>query len=220
LEAKGFQGAPRFLGIDEKGREILSFIEGEVTVFSPPSGMFDDEALAAAAKLLRCFHDATTDFCSSHPQHWQFQIGAPRSGPVICHNDVGPYNTVYNNGRPTAFIDWDFAAPAPREWDIAYALWRFVPLYADAQCAKLGWPLTPRGPRIRRFLDAYELDDRIDVLNVVKERQESVRLTIESKAADLDPVYVDLLAEGRVIEILGNTSYLEQSRQEWNCFLQ
>jgi aminoglycoside phosphotransferase (APT) family kinase protein len=52
---------------------------------------------------------------------------------------VGPHNTVYRGGRPVAFIDWDFAAPAPREWDIAYALWRFVPLYDDRQCAGLGW---------------------------------------------------------------------------------
>jgi len=28
LEAVGFDGAPRLLGIDEHGREILSFIEG------------------------------------------------------------------------------------------------------------------------------------------------------------------------------------------------
>ncbi|MBL1705059.1 aminoglycoside phosphotransferase, partial [Klebsiella pneumoniae] len=29
LENKGFHYAPKFLGIDEKDREILSFIEGE-----------------------------------------------------------------------------------------------------------------------------------------------------------------------------------------------
>src|SRR3712207_5352286 len=28
LETRGFEGAPRFLGIDGKGREILSFLEG------------------------------------------------------------------------------------------------------------------------------------------------------------------------------------------------
>jgi hypothetical protein len=30
LEAVGFEGAPRFLGIDEEGREILSYVEGRV----------------------------------------------------------------------------------------------------------------------------------------------------------------------------------------------
>ncbi|KOP63754.1 aminoglycoside phosphotransferase, partial [Bacillus sp. FJAT-21351] len=28
LESKGFSYAPKFLGIDEKGREVLSFIDG------------------------------------------------------------------------------------------------------------------------------------------------------------------------------------------------
>lgn len=29
LEKKGYPYAPKFLGIDEKGREVLSYIEGE-----------------------------------------------------------------------------------------------------------------------------------------------------------------------------------------------
>jgi aminoglycoside phosphotransferase (APT) family kinase protein len=41
LERRRFNGAPRFLGIDDAGREILSFM--------------------AAARLLRQFHDATLD---------------------------------------------------------------------------------------------------------------------------------------------------------------
>ena len=32
LERVGFDGAPRFLGIDERGREILSFIPGDAVV--------------------------------------------------------------------------------------------------------------------------------------------------------------------------------------------
>ena len=38
LEAKGFDGSPRFLGIDAEGREILSFIAG-TTGIRPPSGI-------------------------------------------------------------------------------------------------------------------------------------------------------------------------------------
>ena len=30
LETQGFESAPRFLGTDQQGREMLSFIEGEV----------------------------------------------------------------------------------------------------------------------------------------------------------------------------------------------
>jgi Phosphotransferase enzyme family len=146
LAKAGFDGAPRFLGMDEQGREVLSFITGEVTTYGPPAGMHTDVALTAAARLLRRFHDAAIGFAATHLDGWRFQVGAPSAGPVICHNDVGPYNAVYRAGRPIAFIDWDFAAPAPRECDVAYALWRFVPLYDNLACASMGWPIAPRGP--------------------------------------------------------------------------
>jgi hypothetical protein len=218
LQAVGFEGAPHFLGIDEHGREVLTFIAGEVTTDGPPAGMYTDRALTAAATLLRRFHDATVDFASSHLDGWRSQVGAPRAGPVICHNDVGPYNAVYRAGRPIAFIDWDFAAPAPREWDIAYALWRFVPLYDDRTCVRLGWPVVPRGPRIARFLDAYGLDDRAGILPMVRRRQEVVRRTIETWAAG-DPVFAGLLREGRVTDINNDIAYAERSRREWESFL-
>jgi hypothetical protein len=218
LQAAGFEGAPRFLGIDEQGREVLTFIDGEVTTYGPPAGMYTDGALTAAARLLRRFHDATVGFAHSHLDGWRFQVEAPRSGPVICHNDVGPYNAVYRAGRPIAFIDWDFAAPAPREWDIVYALWRFVPLYDDRTCTRLGWPVTPRGPRIARFLDAYGLDDRADILPMLQQRQAVIRTTIETWAAR-DPVFAGLRQEGRVAEIKNDIAYAERSQDAWEPFL-
>jgi hypothetical protein len=219
LDDAGFDGAPRFLGLDERGREVLSFIDGEVTTHAPPTGMHTGEALVAAARLLRRFHDATVDFAPAHQDGWRFQVGAPDAGAVICHNDVGPYNAVYRTGRPIAFIDWDFAAPAPREWDIAYALWRFVPLYDDRTCAQLGWPVAPRGPRIARFLDAYGLDERGGILAVVRRRQDVIRETVETWAAAGDPVFAGLLREGRVAQTRVDIRYGERSREEWEAFL-
>lgn len=58
LAGVGFQYVPRFHGIDDEGREVLSFIPGTVPV---DLGMYGDGQLAAAANLLRRFHDATAD---------------------------------------------------------------------------------------------------------------------------------------------------------------
>src|SRR5215831_16296425 len=64
LERAGFAGAPRFLGIDERGRTILSYIEG----FAPPHNGFEltEEAVRAGARLLRRVHDLTagTEFAA------------------------------------------------------------------------------------------------------------------------------------------------------------
>jgi len=51
LERCGFEGAPRYLGVDQQGREILSFIEG----FAPPHNGFEltEQAVRAGARLVR-----------------------------------------------------------------------------------------------------------------------------------------------------------------------
>jgi hypothetical protein len=94
-----------------------------------------------------------------------------------------------------------------------------VPLYDDLACAELGWPVTPRGPRIAEFLDAYGLDDRACILDVVRRRQEVVRATIEAWAAAGDPVFARLRRTGRVAEIRDNIRYAERSHDEWEPFL-
>ncbi len=43
LETAGFDGAPRALGTDQRGRDILSYIEGQVPT---ELGFYDDGALA------------------------------------------------------------------------------------------------------------------------------------------------------------------------------
>jgi hypothetical protein len=54
-ERVGFDGAPRFLGYDEKGREMLTFVEGEPAFAPVPSS---DEVVAHIGRLLRRAHDA------------------------------------------------------------------------------------------------------------------------------------------------------------------
>src|SRR3982751_1292514 len=72
LEARGFAGAPRFLGVDDRGREILTFIDGEVGAYPLPAYMWSDEVLAGAARLLRSLHDATPGYVAPEGAAWQF----------------------------------------------------------------------------------------------------------------------------------------------------
>jgi hypothetical protein len=121
--------------------------------------------------------------------------------------------------------DWDFAAPGSRAWDVAYALGRFVLLYDDRTCARLGWPVVPRGPRIARLLDAYGLDGldgRDGILRVVRERQAVVRATVledPALAGLRRPALAGLRREGRVAEIENDMGYAERCRREWQRLL-
>jgi len=139
LEAVGFEGAPRLLGVDERGREILTFVEGEVPhdhgEYSPA-----DARLANVASMIRRFHDATAGSVLA--------AGAE----IVAHNELGPHNTVFVGDEPVAFIDWDDAAPGTRLFDLANAVWCFVDV-GDG-----GGLVGEQARRIRLMCDAYGWD--------------------------------------------------------------
>lgn len=118
LEVNGFGGTPRFLGIDEQGREILSYLPGDVPT---DLGHYDDAQLTAAARLLRRFHDATADFAKRQS----------RDAEVICHNDWGAHNAVFRDGKPVGLIDFDTIAPGLRLWDLGYSAFSWLDLGND-----------------------------------------------------------------------------------------
>src|ERR1700733_11734332 len=106
LAERGFAGAPEFLGVDDRGRAILSFLPGGV-----PSdlGTFTAAQFGAAAKLLRALHDITA------------ALALRGTADVICHGDASPCNTVFLGGLPYAWIDFDSAHPGQRSDDLGYA---------------------------------------------------------------------------------------------------
>src|SRR4051812_35748874 len=91
LEDVGFSAAPRYLGLDEKGREILSFIEGDVPDGAHPA-IVTEEALDDVGRLIRVLHVAVTDFALSDGISWHFRsLGGPPPH-VVCHHDLSPKN--------------------------------------------------------------------------------------------------------------------------------
>jgi Ser/Thr protein kinase RdoA (MazF antagonist) len=213
LESVGFDGAPRFLGVDERGREILSFVDGETLRADIPD--WSEELLAGVGRLLRRYHDAVAGFVPPPDAAWQLCVGAPTAGEVICHNDVGPWNVVVRDGAPVALIDWDLAAPAPRAWDVAYALWRFVPLYHPSALGTLrrdfGTP-AQQGRRIRILCDAYGLTDRAALLDLIEQRIQVTHDTLTARAAAGEPAWLRMWQEGHGAENADNLAYLRRHR--------
>ncbi|KTD56754.1 Phosphotransferase enzyme family protein [Legionella santicrucis] len=128
LRKKGFYAAPEPLGFDAEGREIVSFIKGEVSNYPLSHHAASTNALISAAKLLREFHDASQSFLteiSPEKKHWQLPPREPQE--IICHGDYAPYNVVLHGEKAIGIIDFDTCHPGPRIWDIAYALYRWAP---------------------------------------------------------------------------------------------
>jgi hypothetical protein len=207
LAARGFEAAPRALGFDDRGREVLTYLPGR-SGSAELDGLRSDDVLVAVAQLVRHYHDAVADFRPPPDAVWHFTVGAPRTGDVICHNDLGPWNVIFDTARPVALIDWDFAAPAPRVWDVAYALWRFVPLYNDKV---FGTP-AERAHRIRLFCDAYGLAERQDLLIVVERRQQVLLDTLVAWGQAGVPAFAAMLRDGHADGIRNDIAYLRHNR--------
>jgi thiamine kinase-like enzyme len=123
LEEVGFQWSPRVHDVDEQGREVLDYIEGEtVGATHPwPRWAWADDTLVQAVLILREYHDAVRDFRPTGVRTWRLVTSAMEADDVVCHNDFAPYNLVHREGRIVGIIDWDLAAPAPPAWDVAFS---------------------------------------------------------------------------------------------------
>jgi hypothetical protein len=150
----GFEGAPRFLGFDEDGREMLSYVEGEPAFAPVPCS---DGVVAAIGRLLRSAHDAQQGFEAPPGAEWDTHVTGMASGEVIGHLDLFWTNVIFRHGLPHALIDWELAAPTTRVLDVALAATYWAGIRADAQLADWGVSLERRGERLRILCDGYGL---------------------------------------------------------------
>ncbi len=163
LEDVDFDGAPRFVGIDAHGREVLTYIDGEVAGRPWPAWVAEPARAASVARLLRRLDDVLVPL--GIPPDLVFDSSGRRPAPsasyFLGHRDVTPENTVFRAGQAHAFIDFDLVRPSTR---------------IDEVCNLLLWwgawmPVEDREPvmreidpaeRARLLVDSYGLapDDR------------------------------------------------------------
>ncbi|TQS45576.1 hypothetical protein [Cryptosporangium phraense] len=97
LESRSWPAAPRLLGLDEHGREMLTYLDGFVPWERESQTVVRSNAsLVAVARLVRELHDLTAGSVLA------------AGGEVVCHNDLSPKNTVYRQAdgqwQPGAFL--------------------------------------------------------------------------------------------------------------------
>ena len=160
LESVGFEGAPRHLGVDDRGREVLTWIDGIVGVPPFPGWVADEALLVGVARLQRELHVAASSFTPPADAAWDRpNLPEPGTGAVVCHNDLCVENVVVRGGRVVAFIDFDFAAPADPLLDIAIAARHWVPVRDPADLDP-GLRGIDQVERFRAFCAEHGLDRR------------------------------------------------------------
>ena len=198
LEEAGFDGAPRALGFDEQGREMLTYLPGETIGDRRPwpAWASADSMLVQVGRWLRRVHDLTAGFVAPPGEHW-FIGGAMSPGLVVGHQDAAPWNAVVDGDRLVGFCDWDIAGPTAPEWDLAFSALTWVPLASPGE----GPPTDERRRRFHLFLDAYGYDgDRGAFASVVPQRARRQAAVIREMAGAGDPTSVALLPIAGVLE--------------------
>ncbi|MFJ9151982.1 phosphotransferase family protein [Streptomyces sp. NPDC102270] len=199
-EANSWNGAPRYLGRDEEGRDALSYVQGYVPWQGGNPAVASSAALTTLARLVRAAHDLT----AGHP--------LADGHEVVCHNDLSPKNTVYRSTdeplEPIALIDWDLAAPGRRVHDVAHLCWQYLSLGPGTD------PVWASG-RIREVADAYGLAsaDRQELVSNVAGWQERCWRGIESGAAGGDAALISLREAGVPEEIRAAHAWVTHHQQ-------
>ena len=209
LEAVGFAGAPRALGIDDAGREALTYLEGSTVGDARPwpAWTHTDASLVAAGRWLRDLHAASRSFVPPPGARWFGDHDNLRPGELIGHHDAAPYNAVWRpapnsldpgDGDLVGFIDWDLAGPAEPIWDLAFMALTWVPLTArDVAVADGCAPDLDRDRRLRLLLDAYGWTGTVEeVLTAVRGRAVAHAARLRAAADNGYGPAVALVAEG------------------------
>lgn len=149
LVTVGFTGAPRPMGRDVQGRQVLEYVHGAT---GAEAGTYSLSELASIGRTMASLHRALASFVPPADAAWNRLIPPDRE-ELVCHNDVAPWNMV-RSSRGWVLIDWDCAAPASRLWDLAYAAQSMAGLHPQR-------PVAESAVRLRAFVDGYDLDQSV-----------------------------------------------------------
>ena len=156
LRERGFNGVPRPRGIDERNREILDFIDGDVPLPPFPAWAWREEALVSVAQLTRHFHDSAASFAPPPDAAWDFAAPVGWAGRSVGHHDICRENVIFRDGLAVAIVDFDFAGPADPIFDVAATAYYWMPFVAPEDLDDVGVEVD-HAARLRMFVDAYGL---------------------------------------------------------------
>ena len=233
LERAGFDGSPRYLGRDTRGRDVLSYLDGEVAGDPPEPWAADDVLLASVGALLRRLHTVSAGFAAergyaAHPGSvWRrdlVRVDLATTEPVpelVSHLDVTPQNVVVRDGAAVGLLDFDLAGPTTRLLDAYNTAMHWVPL-RPASDVWPAWRGVDQPRRLRTFADGYGLtaSERDSLVDLGIARAEISWHRMRAAADQLGGGWARMWNEGVGDAILRRRSWLAESRGELLAALQ
>lgn len=211
LRENGFNSAPIPFEITDAGEEVVSYIDGDVYNDELPVSMQGIDTLLSIAKMMRSFHNASIPFLSELKGDEPWMLTPRTPVEVMCHGDIAPYNVVMAGKRALGIIDFDTIHPGPRIWDIAYTVYRWVPLMSPENPESYG-NKAQQLKRLELFLTEYSaLNESLStVLETVISRLAYNVEFMEEKARDGDEGFQQCLDEGHHLGYLRDIEYVQE----------
>lgn len=222
LHQHGFDGAPRYLGSDRKGRDVLSFVDGEVAARPWPDWVADAERIVSVARLTRAYDDTVA---SMGVPEWSraLRLPDPKGIPLsiagepelIGHMDITPENVVFRNGSAFALIDFDLIRPSTRAEEVCNLLQWWAPWMpcADREEALRSADALARGALL---VDAYGLGSqtRLELVDLALNTAERSWHLMKLRSETLGGGWRRMWDEGVGEKILRRAQWLRDNRHD------
>ncbi|WP_243062137.1 phosphotransferase [Humibacter sp. RRB41] len=222
LESARFGGAPRFHGVDARGRDAFDYIDGDVAGRPWPAWVADQGSIASVARLVRAYDDAMVEL---GVPAWAegLRLPAPQGIPesiagaptFIAHLDITPENVVFREGRAFALIDFDLIRPGTRAEEVVNMLLWWGAWMPESDREDVARRLDPvdTGALI---VDAYGLDDaaRATLVDLSINGADRSWFTMKSRAETLGGGWRRMWEEGVGDRILRRAQWLRDNHDE------
>lgn len=218
LEKEGMTGVPKFLGVDEQGREIFSYLPGKTMGpdFSHDHPcLHSDQAVCDMARFMRKLHDISVGFLpEAIKAGWVNPYFHNGSFDTICHGDAAIWNFAFIDDRVSGLFDFDQAYPGTRYWDLTSTLsMAAFPGPYDYDAEKHAGN-TKR--KIKLFFDAYGMPCPSDLMDIVVDRM--LRDFCEdtaARAAAGDKECLAMLERGDFDHYMKFAAHVKKHGHEW-----
>jgi hypothetical protein len=215
VRSRGLLGVPNPIDVTDQDQEVVSYVHGRVCEDLSDQMIGSEAMLVSVAKLLREFHSASLGFLEADGEVQKWMLRPQELREIVCHGDFAPYNIATSNKQAVGIIDFDTAHPAPRLWDLAYAVYRWSPL-SSALDAGIALPLEEQVRRANIFCTAYgtTIEERRRLPEIVCKRLEALVNFMRSSAEAGNRTFIEDIRAGDAELYLRDIEYVHTHRDQ------
>lgn len=210
LHEHGFDKVPYPYGKDSFGKEKLSYVSGEIYNGLLPEEVKSLKTLKSVATLMREYHVLGSQYVNEleGDETWMLSLREPVE--TMCHGDFAPYNVAITNSEASGIIDFDTLHPGPKMWDVAYALYRWIPLMAPSNPESFGSEENKKD-RLHEFMVTYGQEEYTykDTITWVIKRLQALVDYMETQAKSGNETFIHCIEEGHQDIYVQDIDYLK-----------